>query len=61
MYVCYCQAVTDHVIKDAIGRGARSISELASECGAGDRCRGCWPALQELLADSLRAVGAGAA
>ena len=51
MYVCYCRAVTDDVIKDAIDEGARSIAELAQQCGAGGRCKGCWPALQELIAE----------
>jgi bacterioferritin-associated ferredoxin len=51
MYVCYCRSVTDHEVRDAIDRGARSIPQLAENCGAGARCRGCWPALHELIAE----------
>ncbi len=61
MFVCYCRAVTDDVIRDAVDRGARTIADLARECGAGARCRGCWPALQELIAEgSDRPLAIGA-
>jgi bacterioferritin-associated ferredoxin len=49
VYVCHCRAVTDHVIDDEVERGATTIEELASRCGAGAECGGCWPALEELL------------
>jgi bacterioferritin-associated ferredoxin len=49
VYVCHCRAVTDHVIKDEVSRGASSIDDLAARCGAGSRCGGCWPALEALL------------
>jgi bacterioferritin-associated ferredoxin len=49
MYVCHCRAVTDHTIQGEVERGAVTIEELASRCGAGAECGGCWPALEELL------------
>jgi bacterioferritin-associated ferredoxin len=54
MFVCLCRAVTDHEVQDVIDAGAREIGDISRVCGAGSRCRGCWPALQRLLdGDSL--------
>jgi bacterioferritin-associated ferredoxin len=53
MYVCHCQAVTDHTIGDVIERGAATIEEVSLRCGAGSDCGGCWSALEELLDEHL--------
>jgi bacterioferritin-associated ferredoxin len=50
MYVCHCQAVTDHTIDEVVSAGATTIDEIARRCGAGSDCGGCWDALEELLA-----------
>ena len=60
MFVCSCQAVTDRTIKAAIASGARTIDDIATRCGAGARCGGCWPALAELLDDVADPVDARA-
>lgn len=49
MYVCHCRAVTDRVIEGEVSRGATTLEELSTRCGAGAECGGCWPALEELL------------
>jgi bacterioferritin-associated ferredoxin len=49
VYVCHCQAVTDHVIHDVLQAGAATIEDIALGCGAGTDCGGCWDALEELL------------
>jgi bacterioferritin-associated ferredoxin len=49
VYVCHCQAVTDHTIKDVIEHGARTIEEVSLRCSAGSDCGGCWSALEDLL------------
>lgn len=49
MFVCLCRAVTDRQVTDAVAAGARDIADVTQACGAGSRCRGCWPALQALL------------
>lgn len=61
MYICHCRAVTDRTIRAAIQSGAGSVAEVAHRCGAGSRCGGCWPALQELLAETAPADGRPAA
>ena len=50
MYICHCRAITDTTIEAAISSGATTVDELARRCGAGSRCGGCWPALEEFLA-----------
>lgn len=52
MVVCHCRALTDRAIRAAIEAGARDVCELGRCCGAGSRCRGCWPVLRQLLAES---------
>ena len=53
MYVCSCRAVTDRTIRQVVANGARTIEEIAGRCGAGSHCGGCWPVLDELLAELL--------
>ena len=60
MLLCHCRGVSDRVIDCAIACGARTVAEVAEACGAGARCGGCVPAIDELLearrADLLVAV-----
>ena len=58
MFVCHCQAVTDGTIRAAIKAGARSLSELGEQCGAGAGCGGCHAALWLLLAQTALEEGA---
>ncbi|HEX7166932.1 MAG TPA: (2Fe-2S)-binding protein [Acidimicrobiales bacterium] len=51
MYACLCEGVSERKVRAAIARGARTIDDLAEECGAGARCGGCWPMLDELIAE----------
>jgi bacterioferritin-associated ferredoxin len=49
--ICHCKAVNDRTLNAAIAAGARAPEDLARMCGAGTRCGGCLPALEELLGD----------
>lgn len=49
MYVCLCQGVTDTEIKEAIGKGAKTLEEVIDVTKAGSGCMGCIAVLQELL------------
>ena len=51
MFVCSCRGVTDRTIDATIAAGATSIDDVATRCGAGSDCGGCWPTLQQLLAE----------
>lgn len=50
MYVCICNAVTDHEIREAYAEGARSLSALQSELGVATCCGCCAPVAREVLA-----------
>ncbi|MEW6154724.1 MAG: (2Fe-2S)-binding protein [Actinomycetota bacterium] len=52
MFVCHCRAVTDRTVRRTIERGAGTLGDLASECGAGSRCGGCHIVLARMLADA---------
>lgn len=49
MIICSCRAVGDQQVREAIELGARNIDDVAQTCGAGGRCRGCWPSLQRMI------------
>ena len=54
MYVCSCRGVTDRSIRNAINSGADTVEEIGRTCGAGTRCGGCWPVIDELVAGAER-------
>ena len=41
MYVCLCNAITDHEIRAAADLGARSLADLSSTLGVATCCRRC--------------------
>lgn len=41
MYICICNGVTDHEIRDAAQAGCRSTAELTMRTGAGANCGSC--------------------
>lgn len=49
MLLCHCRGVSDRVIDCAIACGARTLEDVAAACGAGARCGGCVPAIDQLL------------
>lgn len=56
MYVCICNAVTDHAIRAAARDGVRSFNELRRRTGCSDCCGSCEDLAREILADSMPAV-----
>lgn len=52
MLLCHCRGVNDQVIATAIACGARSVEDVAKACGAGARCGGCVPAIEDLLVET---------
>jgi len=47
--ICHCEAVTDAKVVAAIEQCGPSMCDLARFCGAGSRCGGCHPALDDLI------------
>jgi len=54
MLVCHCAAVNEASVRTAVDSGARTISEVAAQCGAGGGCGGCRPTICRLLGASHR-------
>lgn len=55
MYVCVCNGVTDHAIRDVAAAGCRTITELTMRTGCGATCGSCLEMAQQLL-DEAHAV-----
>ena len=41
VYVCLCNGVTDHQIREAAASGVRSVAELTMRTGCGATCGSC--------------------
>lgn len=53
MYVCLCNAVTDHDIRSAIDEGCQSVPALCARLGVATRCGQCREHTQELLRETM--------
>ncbi|MBP3983301.1 bacterioferritin-associated ferredoxin [Pseudoxanthomonas helianthi] len=49
MYVCVCNGVTDHQIREAAANGCRSVAELTMRTGCGATCGTCLDMAADLL------------
>jgi bacterioferritin-associated ferredoxin len=49
MYVCICNAVSDHQVASAIAAGADSLDKLVFELGIGTGCGCCRDTAQDMI------------
>ena len=50
MYVCICNGVTDHQIREAAINGCLTVAELTMRTGCGATCGSCLDMAGDLLA-----------
>jgi len=55
MYVCVCNGVTDHQIREAAANGCRSVAELTMRTGCGATCGTCLDMAADLLNEAREA------
>ena len=55
MYVCICNGITDHAIRDAAAAGCRSMPELTMRTGAGSTCGSCIEMATAILDEAIAA------
>lgn len=53
MYVCICNGVTDHQIRQAALDGCATVSELTMRTGCGSTCGSCLDMAADLLVKAL--------
>jgi bacterioferritin-associated ferredoxin len=60
MYVCVCNGITDHQIREVADAGCRSVAELTMRTGVGAGCGSCLELAAQLLdeAHSAKALPA---
>jgi bacterioferritin-associated ferredoxin len=58
MYVCVCNAVTDHAIREAAARGVSTLEELTMRTGLASGCGSCMDVAREILAEARPRVRA---
>ncbi|HWS78307.1 MAG TPA: (2Fe-2S)-binding protein [Thermomonas sp.] len=49
MYICICNGVTDHQIREAAEAGCGSLTELTMRTGVGANCGSCLGSAEALL------------
>lgn len=59
MYVCICNGVTDHQIREAAASGVRSMAELTMRTGCGATCGTCLETASGILEASRAERGNG--
>jgi len=55
MYVCVCNGITDHQIRDVAAAGCRTMAELTMRTGVGAGCGSCLELAAQILDESQRA------
>lgn len=61
MYICLCNAVTDHDIRREVAGGVRTFAELQARTGCSDCCGCCEPEARACLAQAIEQHAATAA
>ena len=56
MYVCVCNAVTDHEIRGAVKLGVRTFDDLSATLGVATCCRRCTDCARQVLTDAVDAT-----
>jgi bacterioferritin-associated ferredoxin len=51
MIVCHCRVVSDRAVAQAVEAGARSVSSVCRETGAGRDCGACVFSLKRLVCE----------
>jgi bacterioferritin-associated ferredoxin len=49
MYVCLCNGVTDHQIRQTAAAGCRTVAELTMRTGCGAGCGSCIPTATAMI------------
>lgn len=58
MYVCICNGVTDHEIRQAAAAGCSGLTELTMRTGCGASCGSCVDVAAGLLEEEGRRIAA---
>jgi bacterioferritin-associated ferredoxin len=53
MYICMCNAVTDHAIRRAAAEGVESFVQLQARTGCSDCCGACEPEARQCLREAV--------
>ncbi len=53
MYVCVCNAVTDHEIRGAVKLGVRTLADLSATLGVATCCGRCTDCARGVLAEAV--------
>lgn len=55
VYVCICNGITDHAIRDAAAAGCKSVPELTMRTGVGANCGSCLELATQILDSAIAA------
>jgi bacterioferritin-associated ferredoxin len=61
MYICVCNAISEHQVQDAIAQGASDLGDLQAQLGVATCCGCCAETATEYLPGGRYAADVGAA
>jgi len=61
MYICVCHAISDRQIREAVDRGAGSLTEVQAHLPVASCCGCCEETAREVIETHLQALGTPAA
>ena len=53
MYICICNQITDHQIRDAVSCGATRMRDLQRDLGVASQCGKCCQAAKSVLEQAV--------
>jgi bacterioferritin-associated ferredoxin len=59
VYVCICNAVNERAVREAVGRGCRTVGEVYRSCGARPQCGKCGVDIVRVIREHDQASGDG--
>lgn len=59
MIACHCNVVRAEEIRSEVRLGASTVEVVAARCGAGARCGGCHPTIEQLIVDETERARSG--
>ena len=56
MVVCHCLALNDRAIAELARSGTATVDDITAACGAGGKCGGCRPLIEEVVDEAVTSL-----
>ena len=53
MFICICHAISEMELRELASKGAKTLDDISSCCGAGNDCGSCVRKIEKILAQEM--------